>query len=69
MAVYCHVENLMVSHVDPKEVNKFMEWLEGIYGDLSIARGKLHKYLGMTLDCRTSGEPRVNVIDYLKGVL
>ena len=27
-----HVDDLKVSHVDPKEANKFMEFLECIYG-------------------------------------
>ena len=49
MTIFWHVENMKVSHVDPKDVTKFMECLEGIYGDLSITRGKIHKYLGMTL--------------------
>ena len=43
MTVLWHVNDLKVSHVEPKEVTKFMEWLESIYGDLSIKRGKLHK--------------------------
>ena len=50
ITVYWHVDELKVSHVDPKEVTYFMEWLEGIYGELSITRGDLQKYLGMTLD-------------------
>ena len=44
-----NVENLKVSHVDPKEVTNFMEWLEVIYGVLRITRGKVQKYLGVML--------------------
>ena len=43
--------------------------LEQVYGELRITRGKVHKYLGMTLDFRTSGELRVTMVNYLKGVL
>ena len=43
-------------HVDPKEVTNFMEWIEGIFGYLSITRGKLHEYLVMTLDFQKPGE-------------
>ena len=46
-----------------------MEWLEGIYGDLKITRGKVPEYLGITLDLRTLGELWVSMVDYLKGVL
>ena len=69
MTIFWHVENMKVSHVDPKDVTKFMECLEGIYGDLSIKRGKIHKYLGMTLYFQAPGELRVIMVDYLKGVL
>ena len=46
-----------------------MEWLEGIYRKLSITRGKVHKYLHITLDFWTQGELRVTIVDYLKGAL
>ena len=46
-----------------------MEWLEGIYGDLKITRGKVHTYLVMKLDLRTSGTLPVTMVYYLKGVL
>ena len=46
-----------------------MECVEVIYRELSITRGKLHEYLGMTLDFRNSGELWVNMVDYLKGLL
>jgi hypothetical protein len=51
MTVCWHVEDLKVSHVDPKEVTKFGEWLSKTYG-VSIAthRGKKHDYLGMIFD-------------------
>ena len=53
----------------PKEVTNFMEWLEGIYRDSRITMGKVHKYLGMTIDFWTPGDLRVTMIDCLKGVL
>ena len=56
MTICWHVEDLKVSHVDLNEVTKFMDWIEGIYGDLSITRGKVHNYLGMTLNFSTPGE-------------
>ena len=53
MTVFWHVDDLKVSHVDPKDITNFMEWIEGIYGYLGITRSKVHKYLGMALDLRT----------------
>ena len=54
-----------MSYVYPKEFIKFMEWLEGICGELRITRGKLHEYIGMALDFWTLGEIWVTIIDYL----
>ena len=61
--VFWHMDDLKVSHVDPKEVTKFMEWIEKVYGDLRIKRGKVHKYLGMKLDFWTPGELRLTMVD------
>ena len=58
-----------MSHVDPKEVTKVVDWLEGIYGELRFTKVKVHEYLGMTLDFRTLGFLRVTMVYYLKGVL
>ena len=69
MKICWNMYDLKVSHVNPKEFTNFMEWLEGIYGELSIVRGKVRKYLGMMFDFQTPGELRVTMVDYLKGVL
>ena len=61
--------DLRVSHLDPKEVTNFMEWIEGIYRGLSITRGKVHEYLGMEIYFQTPGELRVTMVYYLKEVL
>jgi len=62
-----HVDDLKLSHVDEKEVTKMLDWLKSIYGDrMRITRGKIHDYLGMTLDFTTRGELRVTMVDYLK---
>ena len=36
---------------------------------MRITRGKVHKYIVMTLDFRTPVELRVTMADYLKGVM
>ena len=63
MTVFWHVENLKFSHVNLKEVTNFMEWLEGIYGELSTTRDKVHEYLSITLDFGAPGELRVIMVD------
>ena len=51
-----HVDDLLVSHKDSFEITKLAVYLEDIYRGLSIKRGKVHDYLGMTLDFSKRGE-------------
>ena len=48
-----HVDDLKTSHVDPALVSSVLADIDAEYGKISkmtITRGKLHKYLGMTID-------------------
>ena len=69
ITVSWRVDDLEVLHVDPKGVTNFIEWLEGISGELRITRGKVHEYFGMTLDFRTPVDLWLTVVDCLKGVM
>ena len=47
-----HVDNLKSSHMNPKVNEKFIQWLENMYGDKEIGkvkatRGKGYNYLAM----------------------
>jgi hypothetical protein len=65
-----HVGDIKMSHKNPNEVTKVIDWLKGIYGDNThVLRGLVHDYLGMTMDYTTKGEVKVTIVDYLKGVL
>jgi hypothetical protein len=57
--VVWHVNDLKISHVDPKVVTTILDLLDAKYGQeivggkrasLTINRAKIHDYLGMTLD-------------------
>jgi hypothetical protein len=68
--VVWHVDDIKMSHADEKEVSKLITWLKSVYGaDMRVSRGKVHGYLGMTLDFTNKGEAKVTMIDYLKGVI
>ncbi len=70
MTVCWHVDNLKVSHVDPKEVMKFGEWLSKTYGvSVTAHRGKVHDYLGMIFDFSKKGKVMINMIKYLKNII
>ena len=59
MTVVWHVDDLKVSHVDAREVDKFMLQMEETFGKdtpLSVYHGRTHDYLGMTLDFHNKGE-------------
>ena len=58
----------MSSHVDRRVNDQFLEWLEEKYdehGKVKSTRGKLHEFLGMTLDFCTKGKMRVDMSKYM----
>ncbi|CAJ1940735.1 unnamed protein product [Cylindrotheca closterium] len=67
-----HVNNLISSHMDPKVNDKFADWLNVRYGltkECTIVRGKIHRYLGMTLDFSVKGKLKICMDDYVKNML
>ena len=67
-----HVDDLKISHVDPDVVTMIIDKLSEQYGGMmpiTITRGKLHKYLGMTIDYRTSGKVKFNMYQFIDDVL
>lgn len=67
-----HVDDLKISHVDPAVVTEIIELLKEEYGkesELSIHRGKVHKYLGMTLNYSIDGKVMIVMKDYIEEML
>ena len=72
MTVVWHVDDLKVSHVDAAEVEKFVRQMETTFGEdtpLTVSRGQVHDYLGMTLDFRTKGKVQINMEHYIDMML
>ena len=70
MTVVWHVDDLKISHKNPWEITKFAKYLAKIYGEnITVHRGKVHDYLGMTLDYSEPGKVKVLMVDYLKKIL
>jgi hypothetical protein len=76
--VVWHVDDLKISHVDPHVVTTVLGLLDGRYGQeivggkrapLTVNRGKVHDYLGMTLDFSEDGVVKIDMQDYVKKVL
>ena len=72
MTVVWHVDDLKVSHVDATEVEKFVQQMEETFGQetpLTVSRGQVHDYLGMTLDFGTEVEVQINMEHYIDMML
>lgn len=61
-----HVDDLKSSHVNPEVNRKFLIWLNEKYANDGIAEvkatfGKVHDYLGMTLDYNEPGVLKIDM--------
>jgi hypothetical protein len=67
-----HVDDLLASHVDKRVNDKFLAWLNRNYGKLkevTATRGKIHEYLGMTIDFSTTGKVKFKMADYVRNMI
>lgn len=69
LTVFWHVNNLKVSHKDPRVVTNFIKNLEEFYGEVRFIRGKIHNYLGITLDFLEKGRVIVKINNYKKEMI
>ena len=63
-----HVDDLKTSHADPAIVSIVLADIYAEYGNIekmTITRGKVHKYLGMTIDYSSPGKVILSMIDYI----
>ena len=67
-----HADNLMGSHVNPKVNDKFLKWLDELYGhfgEVKARHGPVHNYLGMTFDFSEKGIVKLIWLIMFKGCL
>jgi len=77
MTIAFHVDDCKISHEDPKEVDKLIQWLRQEYesifedgsGKMTVNRGKVHNYLGMTLDYSVPGQVKISMQQYIDEIL
>jgi hypothetical protein len=70
--VVWHVDNLKISHVDPDVVSGIIELLSKEFGKeapLTVTCGKIHDYLGMTIDYSEDGKSKSSMQDYILSML
>ena len=72
-----HVDDCKISHVSDAIVSDVIEWLRRDYqllftdgsGKMKVTRGKIHTYLGMTLDFRVKGIVNVTMTGYVDEII
>jgi hypothetical protein len=72
-----HVDDMKVSHFVTKRVDDMIKWLSLKYehlfedgsGAMKVCRGKVHEYIGMTLDCTVPGQVKVTMLPYVKEIV
>ena len=68
-----HVDDLKLSHLEQQELDKIVDHLNDIFGSegelLVASYGKIHEYLGMTVDWSVDGKVTFTMYDYLNNIL
>ena len=67
-----HVDDIKISHKNANVVTSIIESLSAKYGTtvpLSISRGKVHEYLGMTFDFTKKGEVSITMYDQVDDII
>jgi hypothetical protein len=67
-----HVDDLKISHIDPDVNTDIIEMIDNEFGKeapLTITRGRIHDYLGMTLDFSEQGKVKIKMLDYVEKML
>ncbi|VEU43169.1 unnamed protein product, partial [Pseudo-nitzschia multistriata] len=63
---------IQISHESPEVVTHVLKLLEEEFGQdapLTVTRGRIHDYVGMTIDYTEQGKVIFNMFDYVEGIL
>jgi hypothetical protein len=77
MTICFHVDDCKLSHRKTKVMDSMIEYLRQEYesifedgsGEMMVSRGKIHKYLCMTLDYTVHGQIKITMFDYVDKIL
>ncbi len=77
MTICFQVDDCKILHLDPKVVDYTIAWLCEEYkivftdgsSKMKVARGKVHKYLGMMLDFATTKVVKVTMLEYVDEIV
>jgi len=77
ITIFFHVDDCKISHEVPQVIDETMKWLKAEYesifedgsGEMKVHRGKVHTYLGMSLDFTNKGQCIVTMNEYLAEIV
>jgi hypothetical protein len=77
MTICSHVDTCKLSHRKKTVIERMIEYLRQEYesiiedgsGAMTVSRGKIHKYLGVTLDYSVPGQVKITMLKYVNEIL
>ena len=75
--IFFHVDDCNISHQYSKVNDEFINTLHDEYeiifedgsGKMKVIQGKVHEYLGMTLDYSLMGQVKITMLDYINNIM
>ncbi|CAJ1967284.1 unnamed protein product [Cylindrotheca closterium] len=72
LTIRFHDDDVLASHMEQRVLEDFFTWINEGYGGLkevTCTRGRVHTYLGMTLDYSKKGKLKIRMDDYVQRML
>jgi hypothetical protein len=77
MTIFFHVDGCKLSHRKTKVMDSTIEYLRQEYEiifedgseEMTVSRGKIHKYLSMTLDYTIRGQVKITMFNYVDEII
>ena len=72
LTIVWHVDDCKISHIDSSVVDALIKQLEDRFGKetpVTVTRGLVHDYLGMTIDYSVRGKVKFYMFDYIEQIL
>ena len=64
-----HVDDIMITAATEQHLDKVIEDTKSLFGDITVARGKNHDYLGMSFDFSDMERVRISMTNYVDDLL
>ena len=61
-----YVDDNKISHKDPKVVTEVIDIMQGHFGELTVTRGKVHRFLGMNITITEDKKLKIDMKEHLQ---